>query len=208
MTFPVSVAVPSIPSRALLLMRALDSVCAQHLPATAIHVAMDHDRLGAAATRDRALAAVDTEWVAFLDDDDEMYPTHLRALAMHQETTGADLVYPWFDVAGGTDPFPHWRGVPWDGANPHQVPVTFLARTAAIRDAGGFSYGWDPSQGEDPGTDPEGNRAGEDWRLMLRLVAAGAVIVHLNQRTWRWHHHDTNTSGLPSRVPDRRLAGC
>lgn len=191
--------VPSIPPRRELLARALGSVARQTRPAAAISVAVDLRRQGAPATRDRALAAVDTELVACLDDDDELGPEHLAKLAACMDATGADLVYPWYEVVGGTDPFPQWYGAPWDDTRPHQVPVTWLARTALVRQVGGFSYGWDPSQGADPGTDADGNRAGEDYRLILRMVAAGARIVHLPERTWRWFHNSGNTSGLPSR---------
>lgn len=200
MNTDVTVVIPSIPPRRVMLARALESVARQSRPASMIVVSNDVNRLGAAANRDRGLAAVTTEFVAFLDDDDELYPHHLDRLMGWITEQGADLVYPWYDVgSGGTDPFPQWEGVPWDDAAPHQVPVTFLARTQLIRDLGGFAYAWDETQGEDPGTDRDGNRAGEDYRLILRAVAAGAKILHYPDRTWVWHHHGTNTSGLPSR---------
>lgn len=197
----MTVALPSIPPRAAggMLNRALASVWAQTRLPDAVAVAADTRRAGAPATRDAALGMVETELTAFLDDDDRLFPVHLELLAAELARTGADLVYPWYEVHGGTDPHARWEGVPWDDARPHQVPVTFLARTQAIRAAGGFSAAWDPSQGEDPGTDAHGNRAGEDYRLILRLAAAGAKIVHLPARTWVWNHHGANTMGLPSR---------
>jgi glycosyltransferase involved in cell wall biosynthesis len=197
----VTVIIPSFPKRAPLLARALASVTAQTRPVAAISVAVDLDRQGAPATRDRALAAVQTELVAPLDDDDELDPEHLAKLVACMEATGASLVFPWYTVVGGTDPFPQWFGVPWEDNRPHQVPVAWLARTSLVRQAGGFGYGWDATQGADPGVDADGNRAGEDYRLILRMVAAGARIVHLPERTWRWHHDSSNTMGLPSRWP-------
>jgi glycosyltransferase involved in cell wall biosynthesis len=164
-----------------------------------INVHSDEERRGAPANRDLAVGEADTEWLAFLDDDDELLPQHIEALLKHSRKTGADLVYPWFTVNGGTDPFPQWEGVEWDNETPHQVPITFLVRTEAYRKVGGFSYEWDPSQGEDPGVDADGNRAGEDYRFILRLAAAGFKISHLNQKTWVWAHHSSNTMGLPSR---------
>jgi glycosyltransferase involved in cell wall biosynthesis len=193
----VSVVVPSIPPRAGMLQRALASIWAQEVAPDAVIVTLDTDRRGAPYNRDAGLAKVDTEYVAFLDDDDELYPQHLRLLLAVAAQTGADLVYPWFDVLGGTDPFAEHFGQPWSNDAPHQVPVTFLARTVAVRDALGFSGGWDPAH--DPGIDAVGNRAGEDWQLILRLCKANARIVHLPERTWAWHHHGANTSGLPSR---------
>ena len=43
------------------------------------------------------------------------------------------------------------------------------------------------------------HRAGEDSDLIKRMNAAGYRISHLPERTWRWHHHYGNTSGLPER---------
>jgi glycosyltransferase involved in cell wall biosynthesis len=186
-------------TRSNLLAEALASVATQLLMPDFVIVAVDTDRRGAALNRDAGLAKVDTSWVAFLDDDDRMMRHHLHVLAEHQRKTGADLVYPWFVVEGGTDPFPQWKGVPWDNEHPRQVPVTFLARTAALRAVGGFSHEFS-GECEDPGTDPDGNRAGEDYRLILRLAAAGYRIEHLDERSWIWRHWGGNTSGLPSRV--------
>lgn len=196
----ITVVVTTVEPRRALLARALESVWRQTLQPDAIVINQDNDRRGAAWNRQDGTNAVATEFVAFLDDDDQFYTNHLYALAAHLRETGADLVYPWFDVLGGNDPFPHHEGLPWTNDAPVQVPVTFLARTAAIRDAGGWTDDWDLARAEDPGTDPEGNRAGEDWRLTLRLIEKGYKIVHLNERTWQWDHTSGNTSGLPSRV--------
>lgn len=193
----VTVVIPSIPPRAEMLQRALASVWSQEVAPDAVIVTLDTDKRGAPANRDAGLAKVDTEYVAFLDDDDEFYPGHLRLLLAVAMQTRADLVYPWFDVAGGMDPFPQFFGRPWSNDEPHQIPVTVLARTDSIRKVGGFSYGFEVDT--EAGTDPLGNRAGEDWQLTLRLCEEGARIVHLPERTWRWWHHSSNTSGMPSR---------
>jgi glycosyltransferase involved in cell wall biosynthesis len=195
----VTVVIPSIPTRSILLQRALQSVYAQSVVPAAISVRSDQTRLGAPQNRDLAAASATTEWIAFLDDDDELEPDHLRLLLAKAEKTGADLVYPWFTVAGGTDPFPQWENQPWRNDDPHQVPITFIVKRDAYLEVGGFSKDWDESQGEDPGVDAEGNRAGEDYRFVLRLAAARRKIVHLPKRTWIWHHHSNNTMGLPTK---------
>jgi hypothetical protein len=196
----VSVVIPTIPTRALLLQRAMESVYRQSVVPAMIMVRSDQTRLGAPQNRDLATEGVNTEWIAFLDDDDTLEPDHIRLLLAKAEKTGASLVYPWFNVVGGgTDPFPQWEGVAWDNDEPHQVPVTFLVKTEAYREVGGFSQDWDASQEEDPGVDADGNRAGEDYRFILRLADAGHKIVHLRKRTWNWNHHESNTMGLPSR---------
>jgi len=175
-----------------MLARALRSVSAQRRKADAVVVQIDNDKVGAALNRDRGLAQVETEWVAFLDDDDEFYSHHLEFLYDHAIATNADLVYPWFDVgSGGTDPFPQFEGVEWNNDDPHQVPITFLVKTEVAREVEGFSGGWTDSDS----TDKDGNRAGEHWNFILKLIQAGRKIVHLNERTWIWHHHGKNTSG-------------
>lgn len=192
--------------RRRMLARALESVWTQALEPDAVIIAQDNDRLGAPRNRQSGTDCVETQFVAYLDDDDELLPQHLAVLARTQQETGADLVFPWFEVAGGYDPFPQYCGAPWDNAHLRQVPVTFLARVGAIRDVGGWLTDWTTvAASEDPGTDADGNRAGEDYQLVKRLVAAGASIVHHPERTWVWHHDSGNTMGLPSRVDWNRV---
>lgn len=192
----ISLAIPTIPPRADLLAQALVSVANQTRMPDAIHVAVDHHHEGAAATRNRALAAVTTDWVAFLDDDDLLEPHHLDRLMATADVTGADLVYPWFTVDGGSDPL-GMEGQPFDPdalRRANYIPVTYLVRTKVIRDVGGFpGPGWH----EDLGLSLQPDVATcEDWAALLRMVDAGAHIVHLPERTWRWRHHGANTGGV------------
>lgn len=206
MSTDVTVAIPTIPTRRkAMLTRAVASATAQILPPVALSIAVDTLHAGAAATRNRALAAVRTEWVAFLDDDDELLPEHIRDCLRHAETTGADLIYPWFHVIGGTDPLL----APWDGQmvnpfgrefGPEQaeftlttnnfIPVTVLVRTELARAVGGYPL---------PGTDEWDLPHAEDWGFHQRLLRAGATFAHLPQRTWKWFHHGANTSGRGDR---------
>jgi glycosyltransferase involved in cell wall biosynthesis len=192
----ISVVIPTVAPRTTMLHRALNSVTAQTLQPEVVIVQEDSDRKGAAATRQRAQDSVETEYTCPLDDDDELLPMHTEHLFAEAQRTDADLVFPWYEVHGGGDPMPEAFGRDWEAYltefGPYQFPVTFLARTEVIRAAGG----WEPM--------PEGQRLaaqpGEDWRLCLALVAMGAKIVHLPEKTWIWHHHGQNTSGLPERV--------
>lgn len=181
----VTLVVPTIPPRRKMLDRALGSVWAQRRPFSDVHVCVDVDRRGAGPTRTRGMMRVDTEWTAFLDDDDDLYPDHLDVLIHHAIDHDADLVFPWFDVVGGTDPFPEFEGQPFDTANPHMFPVTVLARTDVLQQTHGFPLACDSD--------------GDDWPLWKELCAMGARIEHVNKRTWRWYHHGSNTSGRPDR---------
>jgi glycosyltransferase involved in cell wall biosynthesis len=190
----IGVAIPSIPPRRDMLLRAVGSVLAQSLPVDQISIVLDTAKRGASFTRNDAWQALDTDYVAFLDDDDEWYPHHLATCLQAIEATGADMVYPWFDVAGGTDPFPENFGRPFDPTDPCQTTITCLWRRRALRDVGGFI---DVPADDDP--DQSGHRRGEDMRAVERLVALGGKVVHVPERTWAWHHHLANTSGLPDR---------
>lgn len=190
----VTVVIPSIPPRAKLLHRALDSVLTQRYTADAVVVEVDRDHRGAAETRNRGLAKVTTEWTAFLDDDDTLGPDHLAELMTYAEDhPHIDLVYPWFTVVNGWDPFPQYEGRPFNAelratieTVANFIPVTVLARTDRIRRVGGFR----PIGPPDNPCDDMGA-----WRAML---ADGARFAHLPQRTWAWHWHADfggNTSG-------------
>lgn len=183
----ITVVIPTIPTRRqTYLHRSLDSVLQQALSPDAVIVEVDHGHRGAAETRNRGLAKVTTEWVAFLDDDDEFLPDHLARLRAHAVTTDADMVYPWFDVPEGFDPFPDREGQPFSATvleTRNTIPVTVLAKTETIKQVGGFQPIGPPDNPCD------------DWGAWKALAAAGAKIEHLNRRTWLWHWHGGNTSG-------------
>lgn len=192
----ITVIIPAIPQRTGNLLReACASVAAQQLQPHEVIVEVDHGAQGPAHTRNAALGRVDSKWVAFLDDDDLMAPQHLQRLAEVQQETGADVLWPWFWVMGGTDPFPSHFGRQWDAEHPHIFPITTLVRTEVLRDVGGFR---DMGEVADP-NDASRTVAGEDWDLWLRISAAGARFHHVPERTWTWRHHANNTSGLPGR---------
>lgn len=194
----ITVVIPSIPPRVELLNRALASVENQKLRPDRVVVEVDVDRSGAAVTRQRGLERVETPWVAFLDDDDEFLPEHLEACFVFALENDADYVYPWYTVITrqgktGHDPMPAFFGKPWDNDQPHQTTITTLVRTELAQ-----SVGFQDS----PGLDPNGGKVivgGEDYRFTLGCMFAGAKIMHLPQRTWLWHHHGKNTSGLADR---------
>lgn len=186
----VTVCVTAISSRLdTMLPRALASIAAQLEPPDAVSIAVDFAHVGAGATRSRALDGATTEWVAFLDDDDELRPQHLSTLFATQREHDADVVWPWYDVVGGAgDPLEIHFGRQWVRDEPHSFPITALVRRDLAVKVGGFSH--------DAYSDICGN---EDWLFWLALNEIGARFVHVPERTWIWHHHPGNTSGVPTR---------
>lgn len=182
----ITVAIPTHPARLDngMMDRATKSVYTQTLKPAALSVAVDWAREGAPATRQRALDAVATPWVAFLDSDDWFAPEHLELLARCAEEESADYVYSyWF---GGADVLGHF-GKPFNPAAPVETTITILVRTELAKEVGFKAL-------------PDRlHNTGEDRNLTLGCVALGAKIVHLPIRSWHWSHHQGNTSGLPTK---------
>lgn len=206
----VLIVIPTITGREDLLKRAVKSIREEDL---LVAGAIETDHAGRGPAYCRNLAVLNTlnaggqpEYIAFLDDDDEFQPGHVGKLLAHAEATGADVVYPWFDLnVGGRidnsrgdnllliDGRPAF-GQPFSPsalqAN-NYIPVTALVRTSLFVAVGGFPQ---PHSPEWPHADCE------DWGLWQRLLAAGATFEHLPERTWTWHWHGKNTSGRPDRA--------
>lgn len=169
--------------------RAVGSVLGQSLMAAAVIVEIDHGREGAAVTRDRGLQKVTTEWVAYLDSDDQLKPNHLQVLWDCVLRTGADVAYSWYEAVGfGADPLPHF-GKTFDPLHPTQTTITVLERTVMAQRVG-FRV---PPEG----ALINGERYGEDFQHTVEMIQAGAHIVHEPVRSWFWNFHGANTSGRP-----------
>lgn len=182
----ITVAIPAHPQRLNngMLARALASVDRQTTLPDAVSVAVDNHKSGAAITRQRALDAVQSDWVAFLDSDDEMLHHHLQNLMTRADETSADYVFSYFVRSKGGDPLGHF-GKTFDPANPHHTTMTVLCRTPLAKEAGFL-----------PHDDMHPEWSGEDWQFTLRCIKLGAHIVHVPEETWIWHRHSGNTSGL------------
>lgn len=181
----IGVAIPAHQARLTngMLDRATQSVYAQTLPPAAVSVAVDWAREGAPATRQRALDAVATPWVAFLDSDDMFDPDHLELLARCAEENDASYVYSYWH---GPDILGHFGKV-FDPNDPIETTITVLVKTELAK-AVGFQALPDRLA-----------NTGEDARLTRGCVALGAKIVHLPRRTWTYGMHGGNTSGLPTK---------
>ena len=169
--------------------RALPSVMAQTLAPEAIAVSIDHNKEGAWVNRNKTISMAATKWIAFLDDDDEFMPIHLEHLVGLATDTGADVAWGWFEVVNGTDPFPQHRGRYFDIADPHIFPITALVNRELVEDA---KASFQPDHGT-------GNWGLQDFPFWKALWDAGGKFQPSEPITWRWHHHSSNTSGLPTR---------
>jgi len=187
---PVALVITTIPERVALLSRALKSVASQTVRPKEIHICVDNGRDGAAVNRNYGLGQSGCDYVAFLDDDDELFPDHLEKLYRTAVEHKADLVYPSHEVFRDNKPDPPkgpWmrQGLPFDAdalREANFIPVTVLCNRKLAVEAGGFQNA--------PGTKYE------DWGLWLKMLDAGAKFVHLPLKTWRWNFHTKQTAGL------------
>lgn len=194
----ITVAIPSIPQRKMKLRQAVSSVLGQTHPASGISIAMDLSQQGSAVTRNRALMAVNSEWVAFLDDDDVLLPHHLAVLAQGAVDSGADVIY---GLPRVLDPYGNIKPRHWQWGGPTEfdaellrqasyITVSSLVRTELAKDCGGFVFHQDARF---PG------ESYDDHGFYLRLLDAEATFHHVHQETFIWNHHGMNTSGKPNR---------
>jgi len=204
----VCVAIPTIPGREDDVTRAVRSVHEQTRAADQILVERDSMRTGAAAARNRLLDRVETDLIAWLDDDDLLLPNHLRqCMRLFERELGSletppDLVYPIPKVIGRDPTATTYQGHlvgPWKiRFGPEQeahlrrrgsfIPMTHLVRTDLVRAVGGFTDGYLVDDGR--------RYRGEDEDYLIKLLDAGAQFEHLPQKTWVWNAHPaTSTAG-------------
>ena len=217
----ITVVTPTIPPRAIIQAAQRESVLASmkyladrrgefpSLPGALLRylAVPDLGHAGAAKTRHAGLMQVDTEWVAFFDDDDEMLPAHLYALFSAALAHQADYVWSRFQICypgGERLDGPAFLGEKafsqWNDEDPCQTTITTLVRTELAREAGGFA------QFEEDGREVDGQRRGEDHEFTLRCRKAGGVFRHVPEVTWLWHHWGVGARGVPgntSGMPDR-----
>lgn len=182
----VVVVTATIPGRERLLARAAASVRAQTIPVEHA-IELDAHGDGPGATRNRAIARTSSEWIAFLDDDDELWSWHCEKLLAHAEETGADLVWSQYDVRRDGKllelPPPTMPDLPGldelDRRN--FIPITYLIRRELVERFGGFQEDFCP----------------EDHQFLIDARDAGMTVSHLPLRTWIVGDHGLNTHGQP-----------
>lgn len=174
----IAVITPSHPSRTEFLRACADSVAKQTLQPKMHLIGIDDSGAGPAKMRNRLMCSVDTEWVAFLDDDDIFLSNHLELL--YANSLYADLIYSFWGMTGRS---------PWLGLEEYKygvlqernyIPVTVLLRRQVAMECGGFIA-------ED---------GLEDWGLWRRIEAAGGRIKCVPAVTWLYQYHGGNR-GIP-----------
>ncbi len=180
----VTVITASLPVRRDLLREAIASVAAQTVPCS--HFVMVDAGRGVADVRNELVAAAQTEWVAFLDDDDRLDPNHIETLL--ERSANADVVIPKCRFDGPPLPAQFCnRTYDRDALRAHGIfPITVLARRQTVLDAGGFAT----------------ESVYEDWELWNAMADQGARFVNAPAVTWTYvtrHIKDRRTTRLAAR---------
>jgi len=194
----VTVCTATIPTRVDLLERASKSVQNQTLKVKDHSIKLDLEKLGQPLILDQIIKEAKTKYVAILDDDDELLPNHIELLYKKIVETEADLVFPHFKYSNLSDAghLEKFKGLPWDNNNPHQVPITWIAKRKTILEVGGFSGDFDVLSYE---IDNQGNRIGNDFNLIKKLAEANKHITNISEITWIYHVGHPSTLGMPIR---------
>lgn len=136
----VTVITPSIPSRARMLLECRESVSNQIHKVHDHLYDVDHGYEGPARVRNRLVKEATTEWIAFLDDDDLLYPNHFELHAPFADDY--DVIYSWGDIVhngGGRETFTsgYDEDIILGGRN--MIPITASVRRSCFNAVGGFS---------------------------------------------------------------------
>ncbi|MGL6290797.1 MAG: glycosyltransferase family 2 protein [Silanimonas sp.] len=161
-----------------------------------IRVRFRESQGGIAAATNDALALARGAFVAFLDHDDVLASNALGRMSEALRRGGGDVAYSDHDYLSpdGRRCSPYFK--------PDWSPDLFLAqmymghlivaRRALVASVGGVRSDVDGSQ---------------DYDLMLRLVGAGATVVHVPEVLYHWRQHAGSTAGDPGSKPYAHDAG-
>lgn len=164
---------------------------------------IEQPNLGAAAARNRGMAATNAEYVALLDADDEWYPNFLEEqLAALTAQPDVDLIYCDGLVTGQTS----LAGQRFMQSCPSVGPVTLesllaqrctvllsgvVMRRRAAMDIGGFDLAI---------------RRGQDFDLWLRMAYHGSQMTYTSQALVLRRVHEHNLSGTAVNEQERPLS--
>lgn len=146
-----------------------DVLCPGCPDALELRVVRDERNGGPGAARNRALAEVGTEWVAFIDADELPAPGWLdRLLELVSEPGGADVIVGRVEIPSAAGPFEHATEA--NAEEQQYVAGNVAFRTAQLRADGGFDERfYDPARRL---------HFREDAELRFRLEAAGRRVTY------------------------------
>lgn len=186
MSFDVTIAIPTCGEQSwsdLAIERALPSAQTQDVPVLHVH----YRDATVSEARNRILGAIGTEWVVYLDADDELEPDFvahiakgtcdLRAPAVRYQTPGWPLMKERMPRVSGHQHACSAECLPYG----NWLVVGSAVRTQLIHDAGGWRE-WP---------------CFEDWCLWVRCWQLGATVEAVPHAVYRAHvrHDSRNRSG-------------
>lgn len=169
---------PSLSHRATMLGEMLRSVSAQTVQPDShlirIHTPERPSVQGLVDQRNALLKMVQTEWMAWVDDDDLLLPNHVETLLSGMD--GADLVYTW---PKGPQPFEKWDVTGWSQEEllmallaGNGIPSCVAMRTSMVYATGGWVK---PMAGP---------IRFDDHDMLFRLASMGARFRCIPEETW------------------------
>jgi GT2 family glycosyltransferase len=181
----IAVITPTISSRAELLKEAVSSVEYQTLKPAYHVVAEDTEGIGPGRMRNKMVASLpeSVDWIAFLDDDDILFPNHLEFLA--QFVGDADIIYTPNEGSLAVGPIN-----PETFEQVNCIAVTVLMRRSAFEAVGGFR-----------------DTKYEDWDLFVRLWKNGARFKFINCPTWIYREFP-DSRNRQSIIEDSKVSIC
>jgi glycosyltransferase involved in cell wall biosynthesis len=218
-------------NRPVMLERALESVCAQEFEDYEVIVVNDgssvsYDEVfekyrgrirtvvndvtgGAAAARNAGILDSRGTWIAFLDDDDEFAPSHLRKVHEGLQNAGEHIGFFWCAVK-----FQLYAVDGSQGRVTHmQSPATYRSAIEcylqAMQIGTGWGFGVKRQYLENIGSFDTSFGVGEDTDLILRLLTAGYMPMVYPHFGATVHYHRTGlTDGtgnirIKTRVQER-----
>lgn len=167
----LTVITPTVAGREALLEECKESVKNQTVPVADHRWLLDVNRHGPALTRNVLVRDVETEWIAFLDDDDILLPNHFE---VHQPfLDDYDVIFSWGMVVhrdGGQALFDSSYNPERILQGHNSIPVTATVRRSLFNYVTGFRL----------------EERFEDWALWRDLIYAGARFKCIEEVTWHY----------------------